>query len=239
MLYIEPKGCSQEDVLKHLENNPIGITFIHGKAGCGKTYLINKVVKAIDGCVVLTPTNLAASLYSGARTIHSFFHGALDDLDEGYQNPENVTAIRVSGLRDRLSSIRLLIIDEISMVRSDLFEMMNRICQKARCSDKPFGGIPVVVVGDLFQLPPIVSDDAVFEYLKEEYGGIYFFNSHIIGNEWRNVKLFELTKSYRQQNDPQFVRILDAFRMPMTESEKVMVMNTVMFPFLWTGVSPS
>lgn len=227
MLYIEPKGCSQEDVLKYLEDNPIGITFIHGKAGCGKTYLINKVVKAIDGCVVLTPTNLAASLYSGARTIHSFFHGALDDLDEGYQNPENVTAIRVSGLRDRLSSIRLLIIDEISMVRSDLFEMMNRICQKARCSDKPFGGIPVVVVGDLFQLPPIVSDDAVFEYLKEEYGGIYFFNSHIIGNEWRNVKLFELTKSYRQQNDPQFVRILDAFRMPMTESEKVMVMNTI------------
>lgn len=227
MHYIEPIGSSQEDVLNYLIKNPAGITFIHGKAGCGKTYLINKLVKAVNGCIVLTPTNLAASLYSGAKTIHSFFYGALDNLDEGYQNPENITEIRVSGLRDRLSSVRLLIIDEISMVRSDLFEMMNQICQKARCSEKPFGGITIVVVGDLFQLPPIVSEDAVFEYLMEEYGGIYFFNSHIIENEWRNVKLFELTKSYRQQNDPQFVKILDAFRMPMNESEKVKVMNTI------------
>lgn len=111
MHYIEPIGSSQEDVLNYLIKNPAGITFIHGKAGCGKTYLINKLVKAVNGCIVLTPTNLAASLYSGAKTIHSFFYGALDNLDEGYQNPENITEIRVSGLRDRLSSVRLLIID--------------------------------------------------------------------------------------------------------------------------------
>ena len=68
----------------------------------------------------------------------------------------------------------MLIIDEVSMVRADLFEMMNQICQKALNSDLPFGGVPVVLVGDLFQLPPIVSEDAVLEYLQKEYGGIYF-----------------------------------------------------------------
>ena len=134
---------------------------------------------------------------------------------------------KVLGFRDKLVSVKLLIIDEISMVRADLFEMMNQICQIALDNNKPFGGIPVVVVGDLFQLPPIVSEEAVLEYLKKEYGGIYFFDSHIIHKELRNIKLFELTKSYRQQNDPQFVKILDAFRMPMNDFEKVAVMNAI------------
>jgi hypothetical protein len=79
----------------------------------------------------LAPTNLAASLYHGARTIHSFFYGVLDDLDEGYQNPQNLLPAKTSAFRVRLSGVRMFIIDEISMVRADLFEMMNQICQKA------------------------------------------------------------------------------------------------------------
>ena len=220
-------SSSQDEVYNYLTGQPSGITFIHGKAGCGKTYLIKKVVKAVNGCLVLVPTNLAASLYSSARTIHSFFYGALDSLDEGYQNPLNISMNKALGFRDKLASVKLLIIDEISMVRADLFEMMNQICQKALNNNKPFGGIPTVVVGDLFQLPPIVSEDAVLEYLRKEYGGIYFFDSHIVRQELRHIKLFELTKSYRQQNDPQFVKILDAFRMPMNDSEKVAVMNAI------------
>ena len=89
------KGSSQEDVLNYLRAIPNGITFVHGKAGCGKTYLINKLVSQIAGCQVLTPTNLAASLYRGARTIHSYFYGALDDLDEGYQDPTNLDSSKV------------------------------------------------------------------------------------------------------------------------------------------------
>lgn len=71
--YVEPKGSTQEEVYNYLVGNPSGITFVHGKAGCGKTYLINKVVQNVQGCQVLVPTNLAASLYRGARTMHSFF----------------------------------------------------------------------------------------------------------------------------------------------------------------------
>lgn len=218
---------TQSDVLNYLGTIPSGITFVHGKAGCGKTHLIKQLVSGINGCQVLAPTNLAASLYHDGRTIHSFFYGALDSLDEGYQNPDNLTPGNTTGIRIKLTGIRMLIIDEISMVRADLFEMMNQICQKALTNDNPFGGIPIVVVGDMFQLPPIVSDDAVMDYLKAEYGGIYFFNSHIIQKELQNIKLFELTHSYRQANDPEFVKILDAFRRPLNPQEKVAIMDAI------------
>ena len=105
--------------------------------------------------------------------------------------------------------------------------MMNQICQKALNNSEPFGGIPLVVVGDMFQLPPIVSEDAVMEYLQKEYGGIYFFNSHIIQKEIHNIKLYELTKSYRQANDPSFVTILDSFRKPLCPKDKVAIMNAI------------
>ena len=225
--YVEPISSTQEEVYNYLIGVPSGITFIHGKAGCGKTYLINKVVQKVQGCQVLAPTNLAASLYRGARTMHSFFYGCLDNLEEGYQNPENITSAKVAGIRSTLMGIKLLIIDEISMVRVDLFEMMNQICQKALGNNKPFGGISVVLVGDLFQLPPIVSEEAVYEYLKKEYGGIYFFNSHVVQKELANIRLFELTKSYRQQNDSEFVKLLDEFRKPMTENQKVKVVDAI------------
>lgn len=220
-------NTTQEDVLKYLRNIPSGITFVHGKAGCGKTHLIKQLVSQINGCQVLTPTNLAASLYKGARTIHSFFYGPLDSLDEGYQNPDNLTDGKVTWVRNLLLPINMLVFDEISMVRADLFEMLNQICQIALNNRKPFGGIPIVLVGDLFQLPPIVSDDAVMDYLKAEYGGIYFFNSHVVQTELKNIKLFELTKSYRQLNDPDFVNILDAFRKPLSPGEKVEIMNAI------------
>lgn len=218
---------SQETVLEYLKKIPSGITFVHGKAGCGKTYLIKKLVSEVCDCQVLTPTNLAASLYQGAKTIHSFFYGVFDDLDEGFQNPQNLTDAKTNRFGIKLKGIKLLIIDEISMVRADLFEMMNQICQKALNNNKPFGGIPIVLVGDMFQLPPIVSEDAVLEYLKHEYGGIYFFNSHIIQRELPQIKLFELTKSYRQANDPSFVEILDAFRQPLSPQRKMEIMNIV------------
>lgn len=221
------QNITQDDVLNYLRNIPAGITFVHGKAGCGKTTLIKKLVSEVSGCQILAPTNLAASLYHGARTMHSFFYGALDDLEEGYQNPQNLTAPQIEPFRMTLRGVRMIIIDEISMVRADMFEMMNQICQKAMSNSNPFGGIPLVVVGDMFQLPPIVSEDAVLEYLKQEYGGIYFFNSHVIQKEMKNIKLFELTYSYRQANDPSFVKILDAFRQPLTPEDKVKILDEI------------
>ncbi|MBR5103053.1 MAG: AAA family ATPase [Bacteroidales bacterium] len=218
---------THEDIFRYLSTIPKGITFIHGKAGSGKTTLIRKLESGMPGCQVLAPTNFAADLYRGARTIHSFFYASLDKLDEGYQNPAELTADKARMCRDSLRNVKMLIIDEISMVRADLFEMINAICQKAMHNENPFGGIPVVVVGDLFQLPPIVSTDAVKDYLEKEYGGFYFFNSHIVQKEISRIKFFELTKSFRQENDPEFVRILDAFRYSMTPQRKLQILNGI------------
>lgn len=126
-----------------------------------------------------------------------------------------------------LSKVTMFVFDEISMVRSDTFEMMNQICQKAKGNSLPFGGIPVVVVGDLFQLPPVVSDEAIHNYLINEYGGIYFFDSHVIKNNMDKVKLFELTKSYRQKNDTEFVKLLDSFRVPLSPDKKVELLKSL------------
>lgn len=223
--YIAPAESTQAEVLDYLKPIPKGLTFIHGKAGCGKTYLIRQIESSVHGCQVLTPTNLAASLYKNARTLHSFFWGAFDDLEEGIQDPANITSLKAQQFSSKLNGVNMLIFDEISMVRCDTFEMMNQICQKAKRSNLLFGGISVVVVGDLFQLPPVVSDNAIYEYLMKEYNGIYFFDSHIIRNNINQIKLFELTKSYRQQNDPGFVEILDAFRKPMTDKQKIGILN--------------
>lgn len=218
--YIEPVPSTQEDVMDYLMQNPSGITFIHGKAGSGKSYLIRKIENQISGCQVLTPTNLAATLYSRARTLHSFFYKCFDNLEEGYQNPQNVTEASTLGF-NALDGVTMLVFDEISMVRSDTFEMMHEICRTVKHNNLPFGGIPVVLVGDLFQLPPIVTTEAENEYLKKEYGGIYFFNSHVIQNNIKDIKLFELTKSFRQLNDANYLKILDAFRKPLSSAEKL------------------
>lgn len=220
--YVKPYPATQNEVLAYLAAKPKGITFIHGKPGSGKTYLINQLEKSISGCQVLTPTNMAATLYSRrARTLHSFFWKGLDKMEEGINNPANITHSKGCNIACDLKYIDMLAIDEISMVRADIFEMINQLCQSAKGNKEPFGGLSVVVVGDLFQLPPIVSDEAILKYLNKEYGGFYFFNSHVIQDNLDNIKLFELDQSFRHQNDKEFGSLLDKFRRPMTSQEKI------------------
>lgn len=220
--YIEPLSSTQDEVLNYISNVSSGITFIHGKAGSGKTYIIRKIEKQIAGCKVLTPTNLASSLYYNGSTLHSYFYGGFDDLDEGYQNPSHLkNKIFDYKLESRIRNTSILVIDEISMVRADTLEMINGILQKIKNDNKPFGGMPVILVGDLFQLPPIVTEEATKAYLQKEYGGFYFFHSHVIQNNINTIKLFELEKSYRQQNDADYVRLLDQFRKPLKPEQKI------------------
>lgn len=223
--YVPPVASTQLDVIEYLSKSPQGITFVHGKAGCGKTHLIKQIEASDRGCQVLTPTNLAATLYKRAKTLHSFFWKGFGNFAEGILDPANITPAQAFDIAEALENVTMLVFDEISMVRSDTFEMMNQLCQKAKNSTLPFGGIPVVVVGDLFQLPPIVSDQAIYNYLVNEYGGIYFFDSHVIQGNIDRIKLFEIKESYRQKGDPEFVKMLDCLREPLTPQRKVELLD--------------
>lgn len=205
-----PCNSEQQRIIDDFLRDPAPLTMIQGKAGTGKSYLIRELVAKTSGAVILTPTNMAKSVYPSARTIHSFFYGEFDNLEEGYQNAR-AYAPRGTFIT-RLQGVRTIIIDEISMVRSDTFEMMNVICQKTMRSNAPFGGIKVILVGDMFQLPPIVEDEEIGLYLKDEYGGYYFFNSHVITEHLNDIRYYELKHSVRHQSDTEYEQILDNLR---------------------------
>lgn len=210
-----PCNVEQQRIIDDFLTTPAPITLIQGKAGSGKSYLIRELVSKIGGSVILVPTNMAKSVYSNAQTMHSFFYGEFDDLDEGYQNPKTYSSARNSYhsfFVNKLRPVRTMIIDEISMVRADTFEMMNVICQETLRNRDPFGGIKVILVGDMFQLPPIVEDEETGRYLKDEYGGYYFFNSHVIQRHLNDIRFYELKHSVRHGNDPEYERILDNLR---------------------------
>ena len=195
----------QQQVVNACINNPAPITIIQGKAGSGKSYLVRELAQQLENAVILTPTNMAKTVYQYAQTYHSFFYGELDNLDEGYQNALDYCFHNNSWCVDRISHVRVMIFDEISMVRSDYFEMMNKICQAVKRNSLPFGGIQVVLVGDMFQLPPIVEDEEIYRYLLKEYGGVYFFNSHIIQNNICNI-VYIRTSVYLLKNTRNITR---------------------------------
>lgn len=210
-----PCNAEQQRILDDFLRAPASITIIQGKAGSGKSYMIRELVSRTKGTIVLVPTNMAKSVYNNAQTIHSFFYGEFDDLDNGYQNPKSYSTHNNSYhgyFENKLSSVSTIVIDEISMVRADTFEMMNVICQETRRSDKPFGGIKVILVGDMYQLPPIVEDEAIGQYLNAEYGGSYFFNSHVIKKHLPEIRYYELKHSVRHDNDKEYEQILDGLR---------------------------
>ena len=195
------------------------ITFIQGKAGTGKSYLIKELVNILGIDEILCPTNLAKQVYEkdynvSAKTIHSFFFREFDDIDEGFQNPNEYDCVRDEYFISEVQSKDIIVIDEVSMVRSDLLEMIHKILSTAMGNVLPFGGIKIILVGDLFQLPPVVESDETLKYLKNEYGGVYFFDSHVIQENLSQIKFYELNESVRHQDDSDWVKMLDMLREP-------------------------
>lgn len=208
----------QQKVFDAVINSRSPFIFIQGKAGTGKSFLVKKIQRHFN-CGILVPTNMAKSVYSqGVKTIHSFFYGELDDIENEYQNPFNYDRPRRG--RVNLQNVERLILDEISMVRADLFEMMNKICQVTKRNNAPFGGIQIIIVGDMLQLPPVVQEppegeeNAVKKYLLDTYGGIYFFNSKVIQENLAKIEFYELQQSQRQKEDAAYEKLLDVLREP-------------------------
>lgn len=219
--------------------------FLTGKAGTGKTTFLKKAVEdSAKDIVVLAPTGIAA-LNAGGQTIHSFFRLPfqpllINDLRfmapfqqakvYGFRDKENIyTSLSYTANHTKaIESLETLIIDEISMVRADILDMIDRILrvfrQEAR---KPFGGVQMVLIGDPYQLPPVVKR-ADRQILKDIYPeGTDFFNSHIFSKMMAQEQLLsiELQRVYRQ-NDPQMVAILNRLREGKHNDQDIEAINS-------------
>jgi len=183
--------------------------FITGKAGTGKSTLLQLFRNTSHKKVaVLAPTGVAALNVQG-QTIHSFF---------GFP-PRIVTpseAARKVTRKDLLriyKNLEVLVIDEISMVRADLLDGMDKFLRVNRENYRPFGGVQVVFFGDLFQLPPVVTRDPVESaYFSEYYESPYFFSAKILQDDDFQLETLELRKVYRQESR-HFLRLLEAVRL--------------------------
>lgn len=192
-----------KEILDILNNSDESI-FITGKAGTGKSSLLRYFLKKTrKKCVVLAPTGIAA-LNVGGQTIHSFFKFPI-----GILNGKNITPDYVrAGLFAQLQTV---IIDEVSMVRADLMNAVDIALRKNRNRlNEPFGGVQLVLIGDLFQLPPVLTIEDRHEILSK-YKGQYFFDAPVFQNFTYHFK--ELTKIFRQSEEQvQFKNLLNRIR---------------------------
>lgn len=187
--------------------------FLTGKAGTGKSTFLRYIAKNTKKkTVILAPTGIAA-INAGGVTLHSFFHLPFHPLlptDMRYDSRHIRDTLKYGSDRIKLlKEIELIIIDEISMVRADIIDFIDKVlriyCRNRR---EPFGGKQLLLVGDTFQLEPVIKDDER-QLLHPFYTSMYFFNARV----WQEMPLvsIELKKVYRQK-DTEFIGILDRIR---------------------------
>ncbi len=178
--------------------------FITGNAGTGKSTLLTHFQKTTKKqVVVLAPTGVSALNVKG-QTIHSFFGFPPSITPEKVQN-EKAT----KSLLEILKHLDVMVIDEVSMVRADLMDCIDQALRKFLQTPEPFGGVQMVFIGDLHQLPPVVVGDEERERFKTEYASPYFFDAKVFENH--QFDFLELKKIYRQK-DANFVHLLNKIR---------------------------
>jgi len=198
-----------------------GHLFITGRAGTGKSTLLRALREMIDDEVaVVAPTGLAA-VNVGGQTIHSFF-----GFPPRLIRSEDIRRSRNGAIMRRL---KLLVIDEVSMVRSDL---MHGIDQSLRINRgrarEAFGGVRLIMFGDLHQLPPVVQEAEVAEHLESSFGGPFFFSVPAL-REGAGSSLIELTHVFRQ-SDETLVKVLNRVRDGDVEEEDLAILNERVAP---------
>ena len=183
--------------------------FLTGKAGTGKTTFLKNFKKHSPKRMVVTAPTGVAAINAGGVTLHSFFQMPFGPFVPGSEAHSQSHQRRFNREKINLiKSLDLLVIDEISMVRADLLDGVDAVLQRYRRSNLPFGGVQLLMIGDLHQLSPVVKD-AEWRLLKPYYDSAYFFSS----NSLSKTELFtiELKHIYRQ-SDTRFINLLNSVR---------------------------
>ncbi len=195
--------------------------FLTGRAGTGKTTFLKKLKQECPKrMVVLAPTGVAA-INAGGMTIHSFFQ-----ISPGLFIPSAIKKKEVFQMRKEklniIKTIDLLVIDEISMVRADLLDEVDATLRRIRGYNIPFGGVQLLMIGDLQQLSPVVKDEE-WQFLQEYYPTPYFFDS--IALKRSSFSCIELTTVFRQ-TDIHFVNLLNKIRENKVDQDSLNELNT-------------
>ncbi len=196
--------------------------FLTGKAGTGKTTFLQKVKKMnLKRMVVVAPTGVAA-INAGGMTIHSFFQLPFGPQVPGVSSePQNQRKFAKAKI-NLMKSLDLLVIDEISMVRADLLDAVDSVLRRFRDHWRPFGGVQLLMVGDLHQLPPVVNDDE-WQLLRPYYDTPYFFSSKALCESYPVT--IELVEIFRQ-SDKEFIDLLNKVRNNEMNREVLQTLNT-------------
>lgn len=200
--------------------------FLTGKAGTGKTTFLHKIkAEGFKRMVVTAPTGVAA-INAGGMTLHSMFQ-----LPFGLHLPgasrDASQQRRFSGQKIALiRSLDLLVIDEISMVRADLLDSVDEVLRRYRDYSKPFGGVQLLMIGDLHQLPPVVKQDE-WDLLRQHYDTPYFFGSLALRKT--DPVAIQLTHIYRQ-SDEHFINLLNKVRDNKLDDEVLDLLNSRFVP---------
>ncbi len=208
--------------------------FLTGKAGTGKTTFLNNLKNhTFKRMIVTAPTGVAA-INAGGVTLHSFFQLPFSPFvpEEASQNPDNnidynkTSSSQLFKLRKNkikiIKSLDLLVIDEISMVRADLLDAVDAVLRRYRNNDKPFGGVQLLMIGDLHQLSPVIKE-AEWSLVRDYYNTVYFFSSNALKKT--DFITIELKKIYRQE-DEDFIRILGEVRDNKLCKESLDILNS-------------
>lgn len=223
------RGNFELDVARFIVEKTDMSLFLTGKAGTGKTTFLREVGRYTKKkCIVLAPTGIAA-VNAGAMTIHSFFQFGLGPFVQGVIEPKSDFRINKSKL-ELIRHLQLLIIDEVSMVRADLMDHIDVELRRIRRNSKPFGGVQLLMIGDLQQLPPI-AHGGEDELLRQYYKTLYFFSSAALKS--MKYSCIELKNVYRQ-TDRHFIDKLNHARNCTLTSQDISDLNARYIP----GFSP-
>jgi len=246
MLCIQPmKAIKQDDPVIDIAESFVNQTscnvFLTGKAGSGKTTFLHRIVKhSSKNFVVAAPTGVAA-INAGGMTIHSFFQLPVgifipEKWTTGFQNYSQAVysrdallqRIRINKQKRKLiRELELLIIDEVSMVRADVMDAVDMVLKSIRKNyKKAFGGVQVLMIGDMNQLPPVVPEPEK-PLLQTYYTNPYFFSSRVIQNS--PPVYLELDKIYRQM-DKNFIDLLNKIRHNQLSEDDLAWLNTFYKP---------
>ena len=208
------------DFVQYTDNH----IFLTGKAGTGKTTFLHNLSKnSIKQMIVTAPTGVAA-INAGGVTLHSFFQLPFGPFvpDSQAHETSRQRMFRFSKEKKHIiKSLDLLIIDEISMVRADLLDAVNSVLQRHRNNNLPFGGVQLLMIGDLHQLSPVAKHDE-WALLRQFYESVYFFSSHTLAQT--HFFTIELNHVYRQ-SDLSFIKILNKVRENKIDASLMQTLN--------------